>query len=45
MAYMVYCLQGEDDPMIDAGRRDEDPRIRLLAEFALESIRSAPSAQ
>jgi tetratricopeptide (TPR) repeat protein len=36
MAYVMYCLSDADDPMLDAARRDEDPRIRQLAAFAAE---------
>ena len=32
IAYLLYCLAGADDPMIDAARRGDDPDVRLLAE-------------
>jgi hypothetical protein len=38
-AYLVYCLEGVNDPMIDAARRDADARVRQMAEVASELFR------
>jgi Tfp pilus assembly protein PilF len=48
-AYLIYCVTSENDPMIDAARRDADPKVRELADIALElirntSVRQAPEA-
>jgi tetratricopeptide (TPR) repeat protein len=40
-AYLLFCLSGEDDPMLDAARRDTDPRVRELAEIGAELMRRA----
>ena len=32
IAYLLYCLTGADDPMIDAARRGDDASVRLVAE-------------
>ena len=32
IAYLLYCLSSEDDPMIDAARRGDDATVRLVAE-------------
>ncbi len=32
ISYLLYCLTGADDPMIDAARRGDDANVRLVAE-------------
>jgi hypothetical protein len=31
IAYLLYCLQGPLDPMIEAGKNDDDEGVRLVA--------------
>ena len=38
IAYLLYCLTGADDPMIDAARRGDDPGVRLVAETMHDRI-------
>ncbi len=33
MSYLLYCLTGLDDPMIDAAKRGDDPVVRSVAEL------------
>ncbi len=33
MAYLIYWVEDEGDPMIDAARRDDDQKVRELADL------------
>jgi hypothetical protein len=33
LIYLLYCLEGPDDPMIDAAIRGDDPIVRQIAEM------------
>jgi tetratricopeptide (TPR) repeat protein len=44
MSYLLYCLEGAEDPMLDAARRDEDPRVRVLAEWRGDLYRRIEAA-
>ena len=41
MSYLLNCLTGPDDPMLDAARRDTDPDVSELAEIGEELMRRA----
>ena len=43
IAYLLYCLTGADDPMIDAARRGDDPDVRLVAEMMHDRISRSSS--
>ncbi len=45
IAYLLYCLTGADDPMIDAARRGDDANVRLIAETMHARIAGASAAQ
>ena len=45
IAYLLYCLTGADDPMIDAARRGDDANVRLVAETMHARIVGASAAQ
>ncbi len=34
ISYLFHCVDGVDDPMLDAARRDEDPVVRELADLS-----------
>jgi hypothetical protein len=44
LMYLLYCLTGLDDPMIDAARRGSDPDVRALADVRYEMMQSAQDA-
>ncbi len=45
IAYLLYCLTGADDPMIDAARRGDDASVRLVAEMMYARIVGVSAAQ
>jgi len=45
IAYLLYCLTGPDDPMIDAARRGDDANVRLVAETMHAVIVAASATQ
>jgi hypothetical protein len=45
IAYLLYCLTGPDDPMIDAARRGDDADVQLVAETMHAVIIAASAAQ
>jgi hypothetical protein len=45
LMYLLFCLTGPDDPMIDAAKRGEDPDIRVVAEMMQNRILPARGAQ
>ena len=45
IAYLLYCLTGADDPMIDAARRGDDANVRLIAETMYARIVGTSAAQ
>jgi hypothetical protein len=45
IAYLLNCLTGADDPMIDAARRGDDADVRLVAETMHAVIVGASAAQ
>ena len=44
LMYLLYCLTGSDDPMIDAARRGSDPDVRALADVMYELVLPARDA-
>jgi hypothetical protein len=44
LMYLLNCLTGPDDPMIDAARRGSDPDIRAVAEIMHDRILAARAA-
>ena len=44
LMYLLYCLTGPDDPMIDAARRGSDPDVRAVADVMHEMLRPARAA-
>jgi hypothetical protein len=38
LMYLLYCLTGPDDPMIDAARRGSDPDVRAVADVMYELV-------
>ena len=45
IAYLLYCLTGADDPMIDAARRGDDASVRLVAETMYARIVGVSATQ
>jgi len=45
IAYLLYCLTGADDPMIDAARRGDDASLRLVAETMYARIAGVSATQ
>jgi len=44
IAYLLYCLAGADDPMIDAARRGDDADVRRVAEMMHARIERASAS-
>ncbi len=44
IAYLLYCLSGADDPMIDAARRGDDADVRRVAEMMHARIERASAS-
>jgi hypothetical protein len=44
LMYLLHCLEGPDDPMIDAARRGSDPDIRAVADLMHDRILAARAA-
>jgi hypothetical protein len=45
LSYLLYCLTSEDDPMIDAAKRGDDPKVQAVAEMMqqrIAALRSPP---
>jgi hypothetical protein len=45
LMYLLYCLTGPDDPMIDAARRGSDPDVRAVADMMYDRLRPAGADQ
>ncbi|MHC4767255.1 MAG: hypothetical protein ACYTEI_00930, partial [Planctomycetota bacterium] len=45
LIYLLYCLTGPDDPMIDAARRGSDPEVRAVADVMDELFLPARDAR
>jgi hypothetical protein len=45
LAYLLNCLTGPDDPMIDAGKRGNDPDVRAVAEMMESTIAAGGRAR
>jgi hypothetical protein len=45
MMYLLYCLTGPDDPMIDAARRGSDPDVRAVADMMYDRLAPAGADQ
>ena len=45
ISYLLYCLAGADDPMIDAARRGDDDDVRRVAEMMYARIERASASR
>jgi hypothetical protein len=45
MVYLLFCLEGPDDPMIDAAIRGDDPDVRAVAEMIRDRLQKGQGGQ
>jgi tetratricopeptide (TPR) repeat protein len=45
MVYLLFCVDGPDDPMIDAAIRGDDPEVRQIAELMRYRLQRSEDAQ
>ena len=45
LVYLLFCLEGPDDPMIDAAIRGDDPDVRAVAEMIQYRMQKTRGAQ